>query len=342
VAEEVIAAPAPKQAESVAASYDLAELEREESTEGAADDGIAAVTPPSPAEPKAPPPPKHAPHTLRMAADLGIPQADIDGASAEELGRLVYHLHRQVLTEARESRRQEAQNGRQNVQPAVVAPPQAPDGPDWGKDDNGKAFTEADYAPGVAAVIKKSHALEKKVQDLEARLEALGSREQARERESAGDRIDRLFDSLGDEGAKRFGKGTWRDFTEDSPEYQRRMAVLLLMDKDRRGSLEARFKRAHDTIYGGVVLPDGASAKGGKGAEPTPPPTRPKRPDGTFKSDSELNDDERAWMNGGLARPTQRKGAPEPTGTKKAEKAVEAALKEMHADGGTSLDEFLE
>jgi hypothetical protein len=305
----------------------------------------ATVTNAPPSEPLSPPPrdpasgrfvkpdeaaaqSPHSPRLVRMAKDLGLDDGEIASFPVDRLEEVVYHLNKQALSQARQSSIERTiagatERGLGGQQPDPSAPaaattPAATEDFDLGID-------ETQYDPGLIAAIKKMGAAqEKKIKDLESRLEQVNQREAVRANETMANRIDRAFTKH----ETHLGKGKGRELEEDSRDYQRRIAVLAMVDRNKsKQSLEAKIDLAVKNLYG----------------EPAAAPAR--KPATVLNQDDDgLEDRRREWANGGLARPTQRQPSDLPNGTRKAEKSVAAKLAELdaHTDGEVGPDDFLE
>src|SRR5437763_1934701 len=74
---------------------DQYEIEGEASSVAAEPEPAASTILPVPA-------PSHPRYLVQQALDLGIPQAEINEASTEQLGQVVYHTNRQLQNQIRE------------------------------------------------------------------------------------------------------------------------------------------------------------------------------------------------------------------------------------------------
>ena len=272
------------------------------------------VTPPEAA------PSPHSPRLVRMAKDLGLDDGEINSIPAERLDEIVYHLNKQALSQARTSSIERTLAGAterplasQQPDPAAAAVVPADD--DLGLD-------EAQYDPGLLKAFKKlqdaGQASAKKIKELEGQLQQVTQRQAARANETMANRIDRAFVKH----KAHVGEGRGAELAEGSREYQRRIAILTMVDRDKgKGSLEAKIDKAVSDLYGEARRPP---------VTVLPDPLEARR---------------QAWNDGTLARPTQRQPSDLPNGSRKAERSVAAALAEMgvaEESGEAGADDFLE
>lgn len=166
------------------------------------------LSPPQPApaparEPVKPTPatPQHPSYLLRQAADLGIPQEDIEAASTDQLGQLVYHLSRQALSRG------------STAAPAPVPQPE--------EVDYDLGLKDEDYDPALLGAMKKlarDHA--KQLKEIRAELDGYKQADQQRQTNERYDSINSAIDKLGD---ARLGQTD--ALTAGSPEITRRRAI---------------------------------------------------------------------------------------------------------------------
>ena len=270
-------------------------------------DGKPPAKPPA-APPASPPPPpakpQHSKRVLRMATDLGIPQAEIDAASPEDLDDRVYVENREAIARIQTARGQDqvAAGGAGRQTPAEGGGQQQPPPPAESKFElelEGKDTYDPDL---IAAVEKMAGGFMKEIADLKAQLGGVVQRDVAKERETAFETVDRVFAAR----PAVFGAGKRSEIGKDSAELARRMAVLQMVD-GMKGSepLEQKLALAADRLFGP--------------AAPASPPPAPRRPAPSKEK----------WKEGGLAAPTQRDHADEPKGETRATKAVAAKLSEL-------------
>lgn len=289
------------------------------------------------ANPAPPAPPSHPHYLIENALELGLSQQDIDRTPTDRLSEVVFHTHKAMLREMREQRRADV------VQAAKDQPPPAPAQASTGVVPPEEAIdlgipNEDDFAPELLGMLKRVvGGIRKELAEVKGQLAGYQQREFAREAETNADMADRVFarykHALGDKGR--------RDLTADSPEYQRRMAVIRNVAADTSNlPLEAKLDKHAALLFGA-----GGSSPEPARATPVQPPApsrkvRPQRPDGTFMSDAEIADLER-WNSGATARPTARVGAPEPNGEAKAKQSVEDFFRERgEGEGEEDLDQF--
>lgn len=265
-----------------------------------------------------------------QASDLGYTQEDLDTTPTDQLGREISRLHKQLRQNTRQDdRAQTVETARGSVEPLPPEPEK--DELDFGgvKDDEGSPFTEKHLHPGIAAILK---AQAKQLKDLKADLEAVKGYTQSKINEenlTIAERIDNTFAKFND---PRLGKGSVDQLKPNSTELMFRRAILAKASEmaGERSSKEAKLgklEEAYKSLFGS-----------------SPPkaeePAAPSAPAGTSRITKEQ------WKNGAVNRPTQRKGAPEPRGVSKAEKAVAEKMREegLSGEGGedVNLDEFPE
>lgn len=336
------AAPPPPEAppaRSVLDEYELGDTGLDPAHDSPAAPAPAAAPAAEAAAPEAPaatPPPaarpaaakhEHNETVARMAADLGVPQAEIDQTPPDQLGRLVYHLNRQA---------QLSRGTQLTPPPGQLSPPtQLPRDPGTGRflpkgaeppaavapeDDLG--LPEGEYDPALVKVLKEQRAEIRRLKGLEQRIEHLSRREQKREVETVADRFDKKFA----EHEAVFGRGRGRELDGNSAEYQRRIAVLAQIDRDPRpGSFEQKFDRACQLLFGTLA--------------PAPAPAPAAAP-----AADELRRRQEQYDRGGLARPTHR--GQEPRGERKALQTAARVMREQgllsEEDDDELADSFLQ
>jgi hypothetical protein len=156
----------------------------------------------------------------------------------------------------------------------------------------------------------------RRLKALEAIVAQQQQSEQRRANETAVETADRVIFAR---YPHIYGAGTLKDIKAESRDHDRRRAVWARAQKE-QGTLEERFEKAHEYLYGGL---------GGEAEEGEPPArgrqAAPRRNGYTAEE----------WAEAGTAVPTQREGAKEPKGTRRAEKGVRDYLRRT----GLSLDE---
>lgn len=253
----------------------------------------------------------HSRTVLRLARDLGIPQAEIDSTPAEDLEDRVYWLNREL------TRQRIAANN-----PAEKPVEKAPEKPAVDEDDLGLG-DESDYDPKMLALLKaqqkKLKELEKAKSEHDQKVKAFEEREAARAQQSANDRIDAAFAGLGEDFSGVFGKGKAERMDGNSAEFQRRIAVLRVAETMKQGSLEADLAAAVKVLY-----PSGATAARTNKAEAdhTEEPATPEGDELSPRQKEALKKRQETWRNGGTAKPTHRTEKEEPKGERRAVRAV--------------------
>lgn len=299
------AAPPPNAEQTLISEYEFDDVPEAESVdespatgEVAGEPPPAAVTSPAAAATQLP---KHGKRLIREALDLGLSDDQIRSMDTETLDETVYVLRKQAIAQFRDNSIQRAVQPDRNP-PEKTAPPDPRSGissPSSGDDLGMSAEEEAEFDPRLMGLLKRLH---RENRELKQVVQTINGREQQREQETNRQLCDRKFQ----ERQEVFGKGLGRELTGDSPEYLRRVAVLTLVDRDNsQASLETKIDRAIEKLYG-------------------------KQLRNSAVEEPALTAQQEQWRNGGLARPTQRAGAPEPAGPKKAEKAVAAKMREMN------------
>lgn len=253
--------------------------------------------------------PNHPSYLLRMATDLGMSDDEVAGMDTERLGEVVHHLNAQIRKTDRENARAQAVETAKEPKPA----PPVEDEDEWGTDPEGNKLSEKDYFPAVAKTIKTQKQHEKELKELREKLARFEQQEIVRQNETAAERIDREFSRH----EKHLGKGRGREMDNNSSEFQRRVAVLSLVDRDKsKDQLGAKIDRAVKLLYGE--------------SEPEPEP----RANGRISKED--------WDAAAVVRPTKRRSEDDPPGRKKAERSVAKALKEAGNDGVPEADDFPE
>ncbi len=328
-----VAPATPTPAQQLIDEYEIEQESPEEAAFVASPEPAVITPPPAPS-------PSHPRYLIAQALDLGVPQADIDRASTDDLGAFVADQNRRILQSVREQQRSQAQEAARG-QGATTSPPSASI-PVGGASATAGATTteeefslgpnEQDFAPEIVGALKRVWGVvsevKKQLAEARAKLDGYEQVEQRRQTETLTERADRAFSRH----KTILGEKRRDELDAASPEYQRRLAILTLVSRDNSS------KTLEQKIDGAVALLFGAGASGqvvtGDIAPPRPTASnaRPKRPDGTFMSNDEILAER--WRAGALERPTQRAGAPEPNGQAKAEKAVASKLREIEGEPG--------
>lgn len=254
--------------------------------------GDVAIAPPKaepkPAAPVAPAKPQHNARTLMLAAELGIPQSQIDAATPERLDYAVDLMAQQALARAKQ------QNYRQPEPAARQAEPPPPPEPEV---DLGLADEELDprFSGALKNLFKQQ---QKEIQELKAKLGAVEQHYQTQARETVFATADRFFGNQ----PTVFGQGTVRQIVKGSPEAVRRSAVFNAATQI-QGDIpfEQKLEQASTALFG-TTAPAAP-------VQPAPTPDRPRDSNGRY-----LSAEERRWMESGLATPTHRSGGGEVKG----------------------------
>lgn len=291
-----------------------------------------ALTPPlAPAEPErqrnpdgtfakkesTPESPKHPRALVRLAKDLGMSDEDISQTDPDTLGETVYHLNAQRSNWSRDNQTQRYVGASEPTPaPAPAAP--APGGNITTSPDDGLGIDESQYDSALMGVLKSQS---KRIRQLEQYLGQVAGHIQAQAMEEQYSQVDLGFHDLGDTYQKLFGQGRGRDMSQGDRNMDRRMAVVNSLRANppkKQMSIRDAVKARATELFGDLL--------GSDSTRPTPEVT-PAVPEDDFPTQ---------WRNGGLAKPTERSGSPEPRGVVRAARAVAAKLREK----GATLEDF--
>lgn len=272
------------------------------------------------------PPPKGAggkfisPRLVEQAKRLGVPDeeiAELDNAGLRET------IRDTVLEQALSRRETDIHAKLQtNPEPQVAPPVQnEPEAFDWGKGEDGKAFTAEDYPEVTRTLVKLVQELKAKVAEQGSKLGQVYEHVNGQFQKSLADQADAEF-------AKHesiFGKDKVDDISKDSPEFRRRQLVIAEMNRDEaKAPLIQKLQKAITTIFGvGAKTP----------AEPIAPPIEPEPKPSKNGTPPEaiLPMTPTRWNAGVTAAPSNRNGAKEPKGVGAAKKAFQAGINERNA-----------
>lgn len=342
------AAPAQRPLKDLLAEFDVTDETLDEQL-GAAAPSVTAATPAGggspPATPPAPPARKD-PSLLDEARHLGMSDEDIDQLSPADLDRTVSLMRRanNRRVSATHSHLDRPPAGQPDLPAAGAAATRSPSPGaepaaaevDLGIEDVG-LYEEA----FVEALRKNFAALQAEVAQLKADLAGVRQWASTRQQRDDDDRLNSAFRKLADAVPAMFSAKGREELDPQGDEYARRRSVvqeMVRVDAAARKagapvSFEAAFNRAVKTLYGATVIPAAASSPGGAsstppGTETARPGARPKRADGTFMSDAEIEAEARKeeWVEGALDRPTDRDNHPEPKGERRATRVVRQHL----------------
>ena len=246
-------------------------------------------------EPKTQPKPKPSARLARMAREFGVSDDEIENSDPEQLEAIVEHETRRLVQE------------RATLDGKV----EKRDELDFGIDENA-------YDPQLFNSLRghfKSR--DDKILALESKLDQIEKQTKHQASEAIYEQCDRAFakhkDILGDGG--RY------DIDPKSPEYEKRMAVLASVQRDRGpGTLGHKIDRAVQRLFGA------AKPKADPGDEQVDEPPA----NGAQRFTKEQ------WNNGALGKPTGRNGHTEPKGPNRAAKAVAEKMRER----GITEDDF--
>ena len=237
----------------------------------------------------------HSKRLSRMAADLGIPQDEIEHTPSENLDDLVYYLNEQRLQLLQESRM--TRQGEAAPQQAAPAKP-VEEEPDLG-------INEEDFDPRIYGVLKK---LAQENASLKKEIGGIHQSNKTREQQQLDFAFDQAFAALSPAQQEFFGKGRLGKLTPE--QFSRRQAAVAVAKGDPRGIVDAA----------NILSPSAG----------TPAPAAPTN--GQSYVDETLAKRRTQWAEGGVAKPTNREGSPEPKGVAKAKKAFTAGIRALGLD----------
>lgn len=259
----------------------------------------AATAPPATPEPATPPrnpdgtfaKKPHSQHLIRLATQLGMTEAEINDTPSAELREAVRDMQMEALL--RQSQNNTASNA---VRQDVPAPP-AP--------EEEYQLDEGQYDPGL---VKAHKYLVGELAQVKAQLAQIRDYHIQQQNQTIGEQIDGTFERL---NIPALGKGKRHDFKQDSPEYRRRVAVLEEANRIEHGSMAEKIEKAAKTLFG---------------------ESKPAEPVSTSASTelSQRSPTQEAWINGTVAKPTQRAPAKMPHGVQRAYKTIGEKFREKN------------
>lgn len=178
--------------------------------------------------------------------------------------------------------------------------------------------------------------LQKNFGSLAGRLEKLERFLTAQANERLAQEIDGSFAALGESYSSLFGSKPIAELQPDSQEYKLRL-FLWEQVKDQPGPVRQKLAAAAEKFFGRLA---GAPAPAAEPA-PKPQPLPQRGPDGRFLG-GVLPQRREDWQHAGLARPTQRAGAAEPPGERKALQTAARVMRERGLGDEESADGFLD
>lgn len=271
--------------------------------------------------------PKHNPMTLHFAKEFGFDDAEIAELTPKELDTAVRLAHKTMLKTSQEFRRNEDRTKPPEPAPVVAPPPPKPE-----EDDLAEFGDEV--APRVLEAIRKGRTADKKrIEELQAKVDAVEGERQAAHRERLFDAVDAEFAKMPAALKKLIGEGGRADIADQPLAHAVRKHILAMAEADRTEG-ETFAQKMHKAAK--ALVPAGAEEELPIADEiPEPAPAKPapaKTPDGRFAS-KPVAEREAEWKQAGAAKPTQRE-APLPKGERR---AMATAKKIMLAAG--MLDE---
>jgi hypothetical protein len=330
---ETPAAPVLTPQQQLAAEYELPNSDFDPDFIRAA----GGITTPPAAEPvpqpavalAAPLPPKHSPRVLRMAADFGIPQPEIDATDPEVLEETLIHLNRQLLAD-RQRFITQPPTAPAAAAPAAPAQAAAPEKFDLGIPP--EVMDSLD--PSISGALKKLADEVQELRGLKGKLGTIEQREQQREFNSFQERCDSAF-------AKHeaiLGKGSFGELNQQGPELRRRQAVLDTAQRDNpRIPFEKRIERAVEALFGkqpvatsSPVAPAAPAAPAG----PTEADLIQRGPDGRITGRITVEQ----WNAAATVRPSHRASPVLPPGKERATQFVKEELAKRDYFGSESVN----
>lgn len=305
---------------------DLDDLEfdvDDEVNEPASPAAVATATAPEPVPVPAPAAAvsRHAPRLLRMAKMVGIPDVESEQLTSEQLLAEIDLAQRELdLTNRIASNRRQPEPEKPVVEEKEPLP--------WGQKPDGTPYTEEDYAPAVGAALKAAKAAEKRAAKAEAEVARLRSE---RQQETFVESLERRFAERPD----LFGKGKGSSLDPASREMKRRVAIAHLVKglDGQQGSFDAKYDHFFNSLYDPLPAPAPAA--------PPPAPKAPAKPAAAVEEEEEVPVEanghakrftEEDFRKGAIAKPTQRKQAPEPKGLPRARRVFMEQLRENGLD----------
>lgn len=274
--------------------------------------------------------PQMSQYLIGLAKDMGFSDEEIKGSTPQQLERDIYVINRRLRSETKADARLELLDGggrspagERTTTPQPATPAQEPEWYEYEEDDPEKPGTKIRRSMAEEihpAIVKMLDRLHKQNKELVETVKHLSAAEQGRQAEAFYSEIDRLFVSRPD----IFGDKPAPQMKPEEPHFQKRGAIVRLMKTFEKGNMQERWDRAVKMVYG-----DAAPAK--PAPAPTPPPTPPPQQNGSRIS-------QETWDKAGLAAPTHRNGASEPTGVEKATKTLQAKLREFEVADDEQAD----
>ncbi len=247
-----------------------------------------------------------------MAADFGIPQAEIEATEPEALEEALVVLNRQLLQERQTF--QKTLTERANPAEPLVAPqdrPVAPAGFDLGLTKE----QEERFDPEYLGVIKKMAEEINALKQLVPQVQSMAQREQRREHESFRERCDNAFSKY----ETILGKGSYSELNPAGPELRRRQAVLDTAARDQtKVPFERKIAAAVEALFGQQALPVAAAPAA---------PVAPEQPAVRARDDMTGRYTKDQWNASSTARPSHRETPGLPPGKERATAALADEMK---------------
>lgn len=262
-------------------------------------------------DPAAAPLPAHPAWLVRMALDQGFSDDEIQATPTDLLGASVQRTQIAVQRAVAEQQRAQALADSQRPQALPTAVAQGQPSAPAAADELDLGDT-TEFAPEFVNLLKKAVAAPlKEIKKLKAQLAQREQAEAARLAETKNQQIDRVIDALGQDFTPYFGKGSGQHVKAHQPvAFQNRLKLIKAAEAidSWNQNFEQSLRQAARMF-----------------AENEPEAVG-------------LDQAQRDWNAGGLARPTSRKPAPEPPGPARARKNLARAMAAIGTEVGGSPD----
>jgi hypothetical protein len=321
-----------------AAAYDTTALEETEleatpPASNAARPGTAAVPTATPT--------KHHPFIVEKARQLGIADHDIDNMSEESLTAAIRGAEQYAMRERQLANQRQDAAAQERFRPAPREEPK-PRVEDLDREiladlgiENPDKF-DPDY---IKTLVRQEKVRRRDMEELKGIIKQTQQTAQQTQNQTAEQIADGYFANLGRD--REFGVGPSGSMA-NAPSFARRVAVLSLM-MQLGGQNERNFRQAVEILYG-IGLNKGKQAPAAPAGTPgATQPAAPRVPRAAKPATVPTEDD---FENGVVARPTNRRGAAEVKGEKRAQQKIADAMREQGInpdddDLGDAYDGFL-
>lgn len=255
---------------------------------------------------------EHNPHVTQLALEQGMSEAEVRRTDPDQLAeRLYWTIHQQQLAAQADRREQRLTS----VADRLPTEPEPEPAIDWGVTSEGEPVRESDLLPGLVKVFKDQ---QRQIQELQRQLEGDRRERQARDHFT---RLDRAFS----QHATLLGDGPGAEMDRQSPEFQRRLAVIGVLGQLKLpGTLEQQVQRVVTSLFPTAV--------------PSAPSSVARGPSAALAEETAAL--AREWQEAGLARPTGRNPGEPPKGPRAAEAHVARMLRDHPALFGSFEQDF--